>query len=86
MAPATSDPNRPKVPDVLPLVRALYLRPGGSVGCCLHIVLDDRNLDNSSVDFCVQQAREHSHADCESLALMLRQMTITQRRRVATLI
>lgn len=46
-------PAKPTVPEVLPAVRALYARKGGSVGCCLHIVLDDPNYDDDCVRFCL---------------------------------
>jgi len=74
--------GRPTVPDVLPLVRAIYARPGGGVGCCLHIVTDDGNLEQSNVDFCVQTAIERGHADCLEAARLLAQMSKTQRARV----
>lgn len=74
------DPNRPKVPEVMPLVHALYERH--SAGCCLHIVLDDGNLEDSSVEFCEGFAREQGHAECQRLARLLGQMTWTQRNKL----
>ena len=72
--------NRPTVPDVLPLVRAIYERH--FAGCCLHIVTDDGNVEQHHADFCVQYARERGHEDCLRAAEMLAAMTPTQRLRV----
>ena len=74
------DPNRPTVPQVLPLVRAIYEKH--CAGCCLHIVTDDDNCEQSSADCCVDTARERGHADCLQAAEMLAQMTPTQRHKV----
>jgi hypothetical protein len=62
------------VPDVLPLLRAIYDR--SSVGCCLHVLADDGNYD--SAEFCADVARERGHEDCLRLALMLARMSRTQ--------
>jgi hypothetical protein len=68
------------VPEASPLVKALYAR--NSAGCCLHIVLDDGNVRDSDVDCCIESARKKGHADCETLALLLRKMSRTQRGRL----
>lgn len=72
---------RHTVPEVLPLVRALYAR--SAVGCCLHIVLDDGNVEGGSVEFCLAQAMERGHKDCEDLARLLTLMSRTQRRKLS---
>ena len=71
------------VPDVLPLARAIYAR--SCVGCCLHIVLDDDNVADSHVQFCVEWAVKQGHADCEQLARQLLTMSKTQRLKLAKL-
>lgn len=76
------DPGRPKVPDVLPLARALYASPGGGVGCCLHIALDDGNLQDGHLRLCLETARERGHAFCAYLASQLLLMSPTQRGKV----
>ncbi len=63
--------------EVMPDVRALYDK--SAVGCCLHIVLDDGNVADSHVQFCVEYAIEKGHKDCEALARKLLSMTRTQR-------
>jgi len=71
---------RPTTPQLKPLVRALYER--SCVGCCLHIVLDDGNVTDGDVDFCVEVAKERGHRDCLELAQLLRHMTRTQRHKL----
>jgi hypothetical protein len=71
---------KPTVPEVLPLARAIYAR--NHVGCCLHIVLDDENVGDGDVQFCLEQAVKREHKDCEELARKLLSMTRTQRRKI----
>lgn len=71
--------SKPTVPEVLLLVQALYARPGGGAGCCLHLVLDDGNASIGTVKFCLQQAIEAGHKDCEELARKLKLMSGAQR-------
>lgn len=73
---------KPTVPEVLPLVRDLYARPNGGAGCCLHIVIDDGNVDDDSVAHCLSLARLDGHADCERLAKLLALMSKTQRQKL----
>lgn len=73
----------PNVPFVLPMVNAIYREH--SAGCCLHNVLDDWNIEDSSVDFCAKYAAESGHAGCELLANTLRLMSRTQRAKLCKL-
>lgn len=75
------DPNRPKVPDLVPLIRAVYDREDGSgcSGCCLHVLVDDDNYD--AADFTLEWARKHGHADCLAAAEMAAKMTYSQIKR-----
>jgi hypothetical protein len=77
--------DRPTVPEVLPLVRALYAREGGSVGCCLHIVLEDGNFEDGNVQHCYEYAIERGHEDCRVLAGILLLMSKTQRKKLSHL-
>lgn len=72
---------KPTVPDVLPLVKALYKR--NSAGCCLHVLLDDGNVGDSTAAYCLQYARDAGHHDCEELASKVVLMSATQRRKLA---
>ena len=74
--------EKPTVPDVLPLVHAYYALPGNGAGGNLHIVLDDGNVDDSSVRFCLTQARERGDEPGIILAEALLLMSRTQRTKL----
>lgn len=71
------DPTRPTVPEVAPMVSALYRRHGA--GCCWHIVLDDGNVSDGNVAWCAEIARQEGHPDCLALVDPLLRMSRTQR-------
>jgi hypothetical protein len=79
---------KPTVPEVLPLVRRLYneddlcSRNSGIVGGHLHIVLDDGNVEDSNVQFCLQEAIKDHCATCIRLAELLLLMSKTQRAKL----
>ena len=77
---AGMDPERPTADLVIPLARRIYERH--PTGCCLHIVLDDENLEDGQIEFCAARAHESGHALCAAVALLMRAMSKTQRRRV----
>ena len=81
-APPDKPADRPKVPDVAELVRAVYDRAGGGVGCCLHILTDDGNVRESDAAWVLEHAQERGHPDCIAAARALAAMTVSQRRRV----
>lgn len=64
-------------------VGILYERNG--VGCCLHIALDDYNLEDDSLDFCIDWARKAGHPLCEGLAKEIRLMSLVERYRLCGL-
>lgn len=74
---------KPTVPEVMPLVREYYAKEGNICGGSLHIVLDDQNVDDSHIQFCLEYAIEHSDPDGEKLARLLMQMSKTQRLKMA---
>ena len=79
--PREAQPVKPTCPEVAPLVAAyLAEHPAGGA---LHIVLDDGNVDDASVAFCVNEAIEQGDADGEALARLLLAMSKTQRRKLA---
>jgi hypothetical protein len=64
-------------PRAIELVQSIYSR-----GCdkgCLHIVLDDDNIKDKSVEFCIGVAEQAGHADCLELARLLLKLSKTQR-------
>lgn len=72
---------KPTVPDVLPEFRA-YLTEHSAWGA-LHIVLDDYNVTDDSVRFCIASAQEAGDAEGERLAGILLRMSKTQRLKLA---
>ena len=75
--------DRPTRADVRPVIAAIYGRPDGGTGCCLHIALDDGNLTDDNLRFCGLWAIEAMHADCLFVSLSMLRMTSTQRRRLS---
>lgn len=71
------------LPEVMPLVETLYSLPQHGVGGHLHIVLDDGNVQDDDLAYCLDRAREDGCAACYALALILLQMSGTQRRKIA---
>jgi len=69
----------PKIQKIRELTQALYEEPGKGTGCCLHIVTDDGNIEDSHVNLCVCQAEEKGHTDCLALAKMYRKLTVDAR-------
>jgi hypothetical protein len=75
-------PQRPSVtPEVIERFSA-YHRKHAAWGC-LHIVLDDLNVEDDSVKFCVVNAKEEGDAEGHALALELLTYSRTQRCKIA---
>ena len=74
--------KKPTMPKVLSFVKAYYAKPGNEVGGCLHIVLDDGNIEDSHIEFCRNSARKHNDNDGIVLAELLLQMNYTQRKKL----
>lgn len=72
------------VTDVLPLAQAIYDR--SCVGCCAHIVLDDGNVRDSDVKFCLEQAMRKGHEDCLELCKALTVLSKTQRLKLGDMV
>jgi len=83
--PVEAEPPKPKAkPKEVPLhVRVsrltdqLYNRH--SAGCCLHIVTDDFNIQDSHVEFCMKYAEEQGHRQCFELAQLYRALSPKER-------
>ncbi len=69
------------VPEVMPLVNALYRRH--AAGCCLHVVLDDYNVKDGDLDGLAELALKREHYRCLALVMILRTMSRTQRLKLA---
>ena len=77
--------TRPTIPDVLPLVRAYLAKEGNICGGSLHIVLEDGNVADCDVTFCIEWAREHGDPEGEKLGQLLLTMSRTQRLKIRRL-
>lgn len=73
---------KPTVPEVLPLVRAYYAKDGNGAGGSLHVVLDDGNVEDHFVEFCMEEARKMGDVAGVALAELLLGMSKTQRRKL----
>lgn len=56
---------------LLDRARALYQTEHGRVGGCLHIVLDDGNIEAENVQFCIKRAEDQGCVLCHPLAVDL---------------
>ncbi len=77
--------GKPTVPEVLPLIQEYYRKPENCVGGNLHIVLEDSNVENSHIKYCLEQAKTAGDKDGVRIAELLFQMSKTQRRKLALL-
>lgn len=81
--------TKPTVPEVLPLVQALYRGETactkGGVGGHLHVVLDDGNVDDGNVAGSIIYAREEGCTSCIELGELLLCMSKTQRSKLASM-
>lgn len=77
--------DKPTIPDVMPLVLEYYALPGNLVGGNLHIVLDDGNVKNSDVEFCINKCREYNDLKGIVLCELLLRMSKTQRLKLGYL-
>lgn len=81
----TAPQPKPTFPEVEPLVRAYYVKPGNSVGGTLHIVLDDCNIKDSDIRYCLKECSRVDDGDGERIAELMLRMSRRQRLRLANL-
>lgn len=74
--------TKPIIPEVLPLVREYLSIAGNLAGGNLHIVLDDGNVDDASVRFCIARAEASQDVEGVELGKKLLAMSKTQRRKI----
>jgi len=77
--------EKPTIPEILPLLKAYGEKDGNEVGGNLHIVLDDGNVNDSDVVFCLERAKETNDVDGVKLAELLLKMSKTQRSKLSNL-
>ena len=76
---------KPTVPKVLPLMREFQSKKGNEVGGVFHIVLDDGNVENRHVEWCLELAKQNGDELAIRLGELLMKMSKTQRLKLADL-
>lgn len=77
----SSSIKHPTVDQALAVARAYYAS-GNPLGGNLHVVLDDGNIEDSHVEWCLERCLELNDKSGEELALLLLKMTPVQRQMV----
>ena len=67
---------------VCDLVREFRAQPGNEVGGTLHIVLDDLNVDNGSVEYCLHTAIAAEDQPGVLIARLMLECSKTQRLKI----
>jgi hypothetical protein len=67
---------------VLPLVKELIAKEGNLTGGYLHMVLSNKNIRNSDIEFCLKAAKDNNDNDSVRIAKLLLKMSKTQRLKV----
>lgn len=71
-------PTRLSAREIAPLIVAVYARPHGLAGCCLHVICDDGNIE----DGFVQEAEvDGTHPECVAALAALKEASTTQRQK-----
>ncbi len=71
------------VPEVMDQFVEYLRKPGNGVGGSLHIVLDDQNIQNHHVEFCISHAEQCDDEDGIKLGKILLEMSKTQRLKIS---
>ena len=77
--------KKPTVPEVIPLVKAWYAKPGNACGGIFHVILDDGNHEQHWAAKALEEARASEDEDAIHLAALLAAMSPTQRRKLSNL-
>jgi len=74
---------KPSIPEVAPLIKAWYAKPGNSCGGLFHVILDDSNKEQHWADEALELAKASGDSDAIKLAEKLAAMSPTQRLKLA---
>jgi hypothetical protein len=74
--------SKPTVPQLIEAAKAYYSMPGNGVGGSLHIVLDDDNIEDSHIQWCIDYASSKGDNEGVLLGKMLLAASYTQRRKL----
>jgi hypothetical protein len=77
--------DKPTIPEVLPLVRAIYHTEGGNLGCCFYSIFENPNYEREHAEQCLDRARADGHLLCIALGELLIRMSKTQRKKLASM-
>jgi len=66
--------------DIRRTIDRIYNTAAGGAGCCLHVVVEDGNYDDSAVEVCIRDAQATGHIMCQTVADFLRRLTRDERR------
>lgn len=71
--------NRPSIPEIIDRFAIYYQKPGNQAWGKLHVILDDGNVTDSTVEWCIEYANLCQDFEAVALAQILLSMTKTQR-------
>lgn len=74
---------KPTIPEVLPLVKAWYAKPGNGCGGLFHIMLEDGNHEQVWAVKALEAAQSSSDPEAIALASLLVAMSPTQRLKLS---
>ncbi len=77
---------KPSIPEVIDLFRAYYIKTGSDGWGCLHIVLEEGNVSNHDIEYCLKYAKDNGDIDGENLANILLKMSKTQRLKIDSIV
>lgn len=72
--------SQSSIPDILPMVKAYFQKPGNEAGGLLHVVLDEGNVEPFHILFAMEQCMLTEDEDGKALCIHLLRMSKTQRR------
>lgn len=73
---------KPTIPDVVSDFTDYREKPGNGAWGSLHIVLDDGNVTDDDVRFCIDWAEHNGDSDGKRLGEVLLRMSKTQRKKL----
>lgn len=72
------------VPQLIEECKKYYAMPNNSTGGNLHIVLDDENIKDNHIKFCIETAESNGDKAGVMLGKLLLQASMTQRRKLVS--
>lgn len=74
--------SKPTVSQLIKAAKAYYAIPNNGVGGSLHIVLDDENIEDCHINWCIDYAMANDDNEGVLLGKMLLGASYTQRRKL----